>query len=105
MNMAFLTVSHIIRFDIYLAAWAAMMWTKFILMFQNTKLFGPTIQIIIVMTINLIKFILVWSLVILTFGCVGLLMFNHVQTFSTTTGAFYFLICAALGNWDSTIFD
>jgi hypothetical protein len=30
-------------FDIYLAAWAALMWTKFILMFQNTKLFGPTI--------------------------------------------------------------
>jgi hypothetical protein len=57
------------------------------------------------MTINLIKFLFVWSLVILTFGCVGLLMFNHVKTFSSTTGAFYFLICAALGNWDASIFD
>jgi Polycystin cation channel len=47
----------------------------------------------------------VWSLVIVAFACTGLLMFNHNLAFVSITDAFYFLICAALGNWDSAAFN
>lgn len=105
LNMAADSSYHNFRFDVYISIEAALIWVKFILMFENTKTFGPTIKIIQVMVLNMIKFLFVWVLVIITFGCVGLLIFRHNVSFSLVTSTFYFLICAALGNWDSSVFD
>jgi len=74
-------------------------------MFENTKTFGPMIKIMIVMTQELMKFVFIWALVILIFGCIGVILFIPYDTFKTTGSAFYYLICGALGNWDTTTFD
>lgn len=53
----------------------------------------------------MIQFLAVWSLVITAFACTGLLMFAHNTAFKSITDTFYFLICAALGNWDASAFE
>ena len=103
--MTALSYYHKIRFDIKLAVEAALIWLKFIFMFENTQTFGPTIKIIQVMAAKMIQFLAVWSMVIVTFACTGLLIFAHNNAFKSISGAFYFLICAALGNWDSKVFE
>ena len=103
--MAISSLRNLFRFDIILAVMAALIWLKFILMFENTKTFGPTIKIIQVMAQNMLKFLAVWSLVIIAFACTALLMFAHNTSFKDITSTFYFLICAALGNWDSAVFE
>ena len=103
--MALSSLWNIFRFDIILAVMAALIWLKFILMYENTKTFVPTIKIIQVMAQNMLKFLVVWSLVIIAFACTGLLMFAHNTSFKSITDTFYFLICAALGNWDAAVFE
>jgi hypothetical protein len=46
LNMSKSSLYHTFRFDIIIALEAALIWLKFILMFENTKTFGPTIKII-----------------------------------------------------------
>jgi len=40
-------------------------------------MFGPIIKIIQVMSGRLLKFVVIWWLVLLAFICVGMLMFPH----------------------------
>ena len=105
LNMAAASLYHTFRFDILIAIEAALIWIKFIFMFENTKTFGPTIKIIQVMARKMMEFLTVWSMVIVAFACTGLLMFAHNESFNSITGTFYFLICAALGNWDANVFE
>jgi len=86
--MASGSLNHQCRFDIIIAVEAALIWIKFILMFENTQTFGPTIKIIQVMAAKMIQFLAVWSMVIVAFACTGLLMFTHNNAFSSVTGAF-----------------
>jgi hypothetical protein len=74
-------------------------------MFENTKIFGPMIKIMIVMTQQLLKFVFIWALVILLFGCIGIILLLPYEAFQSTSSAFYYLICGALGNWDPATFD
>jgi hypothetical protein len=74
-------------------------------MFQSTRTFGPIIKIIQVMTLRLLKFVVIWWLVILCFVCVGLLLFPHTTKFNSPTNAIYYMLCASIGNWDASIFE
>ena len=74
-------------------------------MFQSTRTFGPIIKIIEVMTFRLLKFVVIWWLVILCFVCVGVLLFSHTFKFNSITNAVYFMLCSSIGNWDATIFE
>jgi hypothetical protein len=106
LNMAYDTSQpKLIRWDYHLSFMAIFVWGKFIFMFENTRTFGPLIKIIIVMTLNLMKFLVIWALVILLFGCVATIVFIPYNAFQTIGSTFYFLICAALGNWDNQTFN
>jgi hypothetical protein len=74
-------------------------------MFQSTRTFGPIIKIIQVMTLRLLKFVVIWWLLILCFVCVGVLLFPHTQKFNNVTNATYFLLCCSIGNWDAAVFE
>ena len=74
-------------------------------MFENTKTFGPLIKIVIVMTQTLIKFFAVWALEILLFACVAMILFAGYPRFVSINSTIYYLLCGAIGNWDTSTFD
>lgn len=57
------------------------------------------------MTESLLQFLILWSLILLFFTCVGMLLFYEVGFFKEITGAFEYLIYSALGSWDIGIFQ
>jgi hypothetical protein len=57
------------------------------------------------MTESLLQFLILWSLILLFFTCVGMLLFYEVDFFKEITGAFEYLIYSALGSWDIGIFQ
>ena len=57
------------------------------------------------MTSRLLKFVVIWWLVILCFTCVGMLLFPYTKKFDTSNHAIYYMLCASIGNWDATVFD
>ena len=57
------------------------------------------------MTLRLLKFVVIWWLVILCFVCVGVLLFSHTLKFNNISNAVYFMLCSSIGNWDASIFE
>ena len=57
------------------------------------------------MTLRLLKFVVIWWLLILCFVCVGVLMFPHTLKFNNLSNATYFLLCSSIGNWDTSVFE
>jgi hypothetical protein len=64
------------HFDWLMAATAFFFWIRMMLMLTLTKTFGPLIRIITAMTKDLIIFFLLFSIQLVAFGCVGILMFG-----------------------------
>ncbi len=84
---------------------AALVWGRTILTFEYTRTFGPIIKIIMVMVKDMITFLVIWIFVLVFFLCVGMLVFVDVEEFKTPSSAFIYLAQAALGSYDTTIFQ
>lgn len=54
---------------------------------------------------KLIKFLVIWWLLILCFVCVGILMFSHNKKFDSVENAVFFLLCSSIGSWDPSVFN
>jgi len=59
---------------------------------------------IITMTKQMLVFTIVWAIIIILFAAVGQLVFYELEAFSNLTTTFTYLIEAALGGWDISIF-
>lgn len=57
---------------------AALIWAKALISVDSTKSLGPMIKILTIMTANLLKFIILWSFLIILYMCVGMLLFYEV---------------------------
>ena len=60
---------------------AALIWIKVFFALESTKVFGPTIKIIQIMTIDLIQFLGLWVMILIFYTCVGMLIFYEVKNF------------------------
>lgn len=49
------------------------------MMFALTETFGPLIKIMIAMTIDMGTFFALWSIQLVAFACVGILMFGKLK--------------------------
>lgn len=72
-----------------------------------TKTFGPLVQMIKKMSVDLIEFIVFWVVIILLFTCVGGLLWGQYsvafkQDFYNLT---YMFFQVGLGSWDTSIYD
>ena len=63
------------RFDFLLAFITMLTWIKAIFMFRVTLQFGPMFKIIFQMVHDLIKFLISWTVVQVSFSCVSILLF------------------------------
>ena len=93
------------QFQFLLAAIAFLIWLKLFFSFKTTRLFGPMIQIMEKMFVDLIRFLLVWIVQLTAFSCVLTIAYGDIGEFKHLEYSFLYLIEAALGNWDFDAFD
>ena len=79
-------------------------WLKFLLKLRVTKMFGPMFKTLLMMTLDLSKFMILWFCVILMFSCVALLIFSELDSFNDLLSIFVIYFEAALGNWNLKIY-
>lgn len=76
LNVMWLIDQDSYRFDFLLAGVDLFIWIKCLLMFRITNAFGPMFKIMYKMVVDLIKFLIIWTIVLLAFSCVSLLVFG-----------------------------
>lgn len=72
---------------------------------ENTSKFGPLIKMILVMIKEVLSFMALWSVILIFFLCIGMLVFVDINEFKTVKSALVYLGMAALGNFDTTTFS
>jgi hypothetical protein len=73
----------IFDFDYIMAALAMLIWVKVILAIESNRTVGPMLKMITVMTKDLATFIVLWSVILIFFLCVGQLVFVDIETFQS----------------------
>ena len=74
-------IGHHYQFDFLLGFIAFLTWLKLILYLKVSKIFGPLFKMMEEMTYDLIKFMIIWVLVIVTFACTATLFFGSLARF------------------------
>ena len=100
-------VSHegIYRIDALLALIGFLIWLRLFFCFRVSQTFGPMFRILYSMVQDLIKFIIIWFVIIIMFSCVGILAFGELETFSDLNKAFQYFISSGLGEFDYGVFE
>ena len=89
-NIIFNTEYHGYRFDVTCSALVLFMWLKFLYCFKYTSTFGPIFKMTEQMTIDLVRLMTIWCLLLIIFTCVSLLSFGQLETFSDPFRAFVY---------------
>lgn len=89
---------------IVLAIIITMIWTRFILMLQLTKTFGPILRIIMVMFGDVLKFLFIWSLIILTIASIAALLFGELAEYADFIDVLLIIFDTGMGNYDFDTF-
>ena len=85
--------------------YVALQWTRIILVFRINSFIGPLLNIIYSMIIEILKFMFIYSLLILLFWSWGRVFFSTISSFDNDLDTFATLISASLGSFDFTIFN
>ena len=88
-----------------LAAISALIWGRFILMLQLTKTFGPILRIIIVMIGDVLKFLFIWTVVLICLASIASLLFGELPEFDSFLNVILTMFSTGLGNYDYSIFN
>ena len=80
-------------------------WGRFILMLQLTKSFGPIIRIIIVMIGEVLKFLFIWSIVLVAISSIASLLFGELPEFEVFTDVLFACFGMSMGNYEYGIFE
>ena len=100
---------HYLRFDFLLAVIAICTWIKaIVLLFTLSETFGPIFKIIIKITIDLSKFLIIWLVIIAMFISASLLIFNETESKSlhiTVPSVIVYLLESALGKWHIDFYE
>ena len=85
-------------------SFGALVWAKTVYIFSFTKTFGPLIKILLIMMKELAVFMTLWIVFVLFFMSIGVLIFYELPEFKNNRSALTYMINAALGNFDTSIF-
>lgn len=67
-------------------------------------MFGPMYKILYSMVQDLMKFIVIWFVILVMFSCVAILAFGELEGFTNLNKAFQYFIKAGLGEFEYGIF-
>ena len=76
------------------------MWFRIAIQLRVTRLIGPLITIVQSMMIEIMKFLVLFIVILVMFGCVGALLFADVTEFSSLLDAMLFLFQCSLGEFN-----
>lgn len=93
------------NFDYFLGIFTALVWFKLILMLRLTKTFGPMITIVTSMLNNLGIFMVLWSLLLCTLACFGILVFGEIDAYSNFSKTLVLLFETSMGNWSLAMYN
>ena len=80
-------------------------WTRFLLMLQLTRNFGPMLRIILSMAGEVFKFLLIWAVVLVCLTSVATLLFGELEAYRSFVETLFLVFDTGLGNYDMTSFD
>ena len=92
-------------FEYLLSLLTMVTWLKLFFSFRFTKTFGPLYKCMANMMEDLLKFLVIWALLILMFACMAILAFSNIDKFQSFETTMIFFIEAALGKYDLSIFE
>ena len=90
---------------IYIASLLSIMWLRVFMVFRVTWFLGPLIKMFFAMFWDIIIFLLLYGLLLLTFASIGLLLFTDLHQFQTLYNAMIYCFGASLGNFDFELFE
>ena len=77
-NYYFSTLSSVLKYEYLLSMIAFLIWIKLFMQFRLIKAFGALFVIILKLVEELMKFFIVWIVLIMMFVCISLLAFGQV---------------------------
>ena len=81
------------------------MWGRFLLMLQLTKSFGPMLRIILNMVGEVLRFLLVWTVVLVTLTSVSSLIFGEVNAYSDGVQVLFKMFGTGVASFNMTEFE
>ena len=76
-----------VYFDFLLAFSGMFFWMRFLVMLMLTETFGPLLEIVLKMLIDMLIFFGIYIIQMITFASVGMLLFAEVKEFDTLEGS------------------
>ena len=93
------------NFIIFLAVLIVLFWVRFLLMLQLTRSFGPMLRIIVNMFGDVLKFLFIWSIVMLCLASVASLLFGELPQYAKFLDAFLLTFGTGLASYNLTYFE
>jgi len=93
------------RIEFNIAVIAGYNWLRIFFSLQLTKPFGPMITIFYSMGGDLIKFFVLWGLLLSAFTSAAFFLFNELDSFKDFYSTFVVFFEASLGNWLLVIYQ
>jgi hypothetical protein len=88
-----------------LGLYTAMQWTRILLIFRVNSFVGPLLNIIQNMLREIVRFFIIYLLIVLVFTSAGRMLFVTLPEFKDDIETWKTLFSASLGSFDFTIFD
>ena len=90
---------------LFLSIMVVFIWTRFLLMLQLTRNFGPMLRIILSMAGEVFKFLLIWAVVLVCLTSVATLLFGELEAYRSFVETLFLVFDTGLGNYDMSSFD
>jgi hypothetical protein len=82
-----------------------LMFLRLFLQLQLTWKFGPVIRVLQVMMGDLLVFLVLWTMLILSFSATGVMVFDELPAYQSFADVFFMLSETSLGSWNFNIYQ
>jgi len=93
------------HFDWLIAGVSFLFWMRLLMMLRLTLTFGPLLSITQAMMQNMMAFFGIYIIQLISFSCVGMLLFAQVPVYRNLFSTFMMLFETSFGAFDLTIYD
>jgi hypothetical protein len=103
-NMLWHQINQTYNWQYVLALAATNSWFKLLLRLRVTRQFGPMFKVVTNMVSDLARFMVLWSIVLIIFTSLSLLIFSQFDKFQDFFSVFYLYFESSLGTWDVSVY-
>ena len=89
----------------FLAIMVIILWTRFLLMLQLTRTFGPMLRILLNMAGDVLRFLVIQSVLLIMVTSVAALLFSDLETYTEFFDVIFIMFGTGMGNYDLDVFS